>query len=236
MVKKSDGNFGDNKSFRSFASLFQQMDPKERIQLKTTELFLQFGIRSVSMDDIANALGMSKKTLYQYYADKDELVQGVIDQHLGKSESDCSLCRLKSADAIHEIFLTMEQISEELSNMNPMLLYDLEKFHYKAFQRFREHKDKFLRKVVQDNIEWGMREGVYRDDIDVEIMSRFRLESMMIPFNIQAFPPGKFNVAEVTTLLLEHFIFGIATLKGHQLIQQYKQENKSTTHDKKMVP
>ncbi len=213
-----------------------QMEPKERILLKTTELFLQFGIRSVSMDDIANALGMSKKTLYQYYSDKDELVQGVIEQHLSKSESDCTLCRERSSDAIHEIFLTMVQISEELSNMNPMLLYDLEKFHYKGFQRFREHKDKFLGKVVKDNIEWGIREGIYRDDIDVEVMSRFRLESMMVPFNIQVFPPGRFNVAEVTTMLLEHFIYGIATLKGHQLIQQYKQDNKTISHDKKMVP
>ena len=88
-------------------------------------MFMQYGIRSVSMDDIANNLGMSKKTLYQYFADKDELVEGVVDGHINEVEGDCIQCRTNATDAIHEIFLTMEHIMEELNNMNPMLLYDL---------------------------------------------------------------------------------------------------------------
>ncbi|HEX6193727.1 MAG TPA: helix-turn-helix domain-containing protein, partial [Chitinophagaceae bacterium] len=58
------------------------MDTKERIQNKAEELFMQFGIRSVSMDDIANNLGMSKKTVYQYFVDKDELVEAVVQAHI----------------------------------------------------------------------------------------------------------------------------------------------------------
>ena len=112
------------------------MEPKERILIKAEEQFLQFGIRSVSMDDIANNLGMSKKTLYQYYADKDELVDAVIEGHISGIETECMDCRKNAKDAIHEIFLTMDHITEELSNMNPMLLYDLEKFHYRSYQRF----------------------------------------------------------------------------------------------------
>ncbi len=139
-------------------ALFPTMDQKERILIKAEELFMQFGIRSVSMDDIANQLGMSKKTLYQYFADKDELVLGVVEGHIKEMEHDCSACRQQARDAIHEIFITMDRILEELSNMNPMLLYDLEKFHFKAYQRFREHKDKFLLQVIKDNLEWGIRE------------------------------------------------------------------------------
>ena len=202
------------------------MEPKERISLKAEELFMQFGIRSVSMDDIAHSLGMSKKTLYQYYADKDELVNAMIRNHIQQMETDCESCREQANDAIHEIFITMERIMDELSNMNPMVLYDLEKFHYKAFQHFKEHKDKYLVKIVRNNIEWGISQGLYREDVNVDVMSKFRLESMMIPFNVSVFPPGKYNLATTSEMIIENFIYGLATIKGHQLIQQYNEQRK----------
>lgn len=204
------------------------MEPKERIAAKAEELFMQYGIRSVSMDDIAQQLGMSKKTLYQYYADKDELVNSMIDRHITEMQSDCAHCRVQAVDAIDEMFITMERLMKDLVNINPMVLYDLEKFHYTAFQRFREHKDKFLFKVVKDNIEWGIREGLYRPDLQVEVMAKFRIESIMVPFNVGAFPPGKYNLAEVSQLILENFTYGLVTIKGHQLIQQYKEQRNKT--------
>lgn len=204
------------------------MEPKERIAAKAEELFMQYGIRSVSMDDIAQQLGMSKKTLYQYYADKDELVNSMIDRHITEMQSDCALCRVHAVNAIHEIFITMERLMKDLVNINPMVLYDLEKFHYSAFQRFREHKDKFLFQEVKDNIEWGIREELYREDIQIDVMAKYRIESIMVPFNVSAFPPGKYNLAEVSQLILENFTYGLATIKGHQLIQQYKEQRNKT--------
>ena len=211
------------------------MNIKERIQEKAHELFMQYGIRSVSMDDIANQLGMSKKTLYQYFADKDELVEAVVDGHISIIQTDCTGCRKDARDAVHEVFITMERIIEQFSNMNPMVLNDLAKFHFKAYQRFREHKDKFLAKIIRENIEWGKKEELYRPDINTDVMSKFRLESMMIPFNISVFPPGKYNLAELSGQIIEHFVYGLVTIKGHKLILKYKQEKKSDTHEKKMV-
>lgn len=199
------------------------MDPKKRILLKADEMFMRFGIRSVSMDDIAMDLGMSKKTLYQYYADKDALVAEVVDLHINKMEEDCGSCRQQSEDAIHEMFITMDQSMEQFSSINPMVLHDLEKFHFNAFQRFKEHKDKFLYKVVKDNIEWGKKEGYYREDVNTEILTRFRIESMLISFNIQAFPPAKFNLLETNRQMLENFVYGLSTSKGHKQIQKYNQ-------------
>lgn len=200
------------------------MEPKERILIKAEEQFLQFGIRSVSMDDIANNLGMSKKTLYQYYADKNELVDAVIEGHLGEIKVECLSCREKAKDAIHEIFLTMEHITEELSNMNPMLLYDLEKFHYRSYQRFKEYKDKFLAEIIRKNIEWGMKDEMYRPEINVDVMCKFRLECIMVPFNVSVFPPGKYNLASLSEEIIQHFVYGLATIKGHKLIQKYNQQ------------
>lgn len=202
------------------------MEQKERIACKAEELFMQYGIRSVSMDDIANNLGMSKKTLYQYFADKDELVEAVVDSHINIVQGDCINCRNGAKDAIHEIFLTMDHIMEEFTNMNPMLLYDLEKFHFKAFQRFREYKDKFLLQIIHNNIEWGIKEELYRTDLNIDILSKYRIESMMIPFNVSVFSPGKYNLANTSQCIIENFTYGLATIKGHKLIQKYNEQRK----------
>jgi TetR/AcrR family transcriptional regulator, cholesterol catabolism regulator len=210
------------------------MEAKERIMVKADELFMQYGIRSVSMDDIANSLGMSKKTLYQYYADKDELVDAVVDAHIKDMQSNCLDCRKEAKNAVHEIFITMDRIMQELNNMNPMLLYDLEKFHFRAYQRFREHKDKFLAQVIRDNIEWGIREDLYRPELNVDIISKFRLESIMIPFNVAVFPPGKYNLADISEKIIEHFVYGLATIKGHKLIQKYNlQRQKKASYEER---
>ncbi|HET9429663.1 MAG TPA: TetR/AcrR family transcriptional regulator, partial [Chitinophagaceae bacterium] len=175
-MKKRDGNFGYEKSFRSFALRIQNMEAKERILMKAAELYMQYGVRSVSMDDIANHLGMSKKTLYHYYADKDELVEVVVDAHINKIQGDCLDCRKDALNAVHEIFITMDRIMAEFNNMNPMLLYDLEKFHFKAFRRFKEYKDNFLAELIRKNIEWGIRDELYRHDVNTDVMVKFRLE------------------------------------------------------------
>lgn len=200
------------------------MEAKERILIKAEELFMQYGIRSVSMDDIANNLGMSKKTLYQYYADKDELVDAVVEGHIKEIQTDCLGCREDAKDAVHEIFITMERIMQEFNNMNPMLLYDLEKFHFRSYQRFKEHKDKFLAEVIRKNIEWGIKDEFYRPELSVDVMCKFRLESMMIPFNVAVFPPGKYNLATISEYIIEHFVYGLATIKGHKLIQKYNDQ------------
>lgn len=208
------------------------MEIKDRILIKAEELFMRYGIRSVSMDDIANGLGMSKKTLYQYFADKDELVEGVVNDHIGSIEKDCTHCKHQAKDAIHEIFLTMEHIMEEFNNMNPVLLFDLEKFHFKAYRRFKDYKEKFLLQMVRNNIEWGIKEELYRPDLNVDILSKYRIESIMIPFNVAVFPPGKYKLVETAAVMIENFTYGLVTIKGHKLFQKYyEQRNKKLLYE-----
>lgn len=203
--------------------MITEANTKVRIREKAKELFLRYGIRSVSMDDIANQLGMSKKTIYQYFTDKNELVDAVVEDDVLKMQQDCMQCSEKARDAIEEIFLTVDKVVEQLGNMNPMVLYDMEKFHIRAYQRFMEHKNKFLLQIIRHNLEWGVKEGIYRSDIDIDVLSKFRLDSIMIPFNIDLFPPSRYKLVEVTKIIIEHFVFGIASMKGHKLILKYQQ-------------
>jgi AcrR family transcriptional regulator len=200
------------------------MDTKERIRLRAQELFMQYGIRSVSMDDIATQLGMSKKTIYQFFADKDELVEAVVTSEIGQMQGDCMDCTDQAVDAVDEIFLMMDKIDAQIRPMNPMIMYDLEKFHFKAFQQFMQHKNKFLIDMIRKNMEWGISGELYRPELNVDVISKFRLESVMIPFNIGLFAPSRYNLADVTQEILEHYIYGLVTPKGYKLIQKYKQE------------
>ncbi len=206
----------------------------ERIKQKAHDLVMQYGIRSVSMDDIAGALGISKKTIYQYFADKDELVEAVIKYKIDENQQCCIKDKSTAKDAVHEVFLAIEMMQEMFANMNPSIIHDLEKFHLKAYAIFHEHKYNFLYKVLKENIERGIAEGMYRTDIDADIIVKARLESMMMAFNQQVFPKAKYSLVEVETRLTEHFLFGLASQKGHKIILKYQQERqKNNFNDKK---
>ena len=207
------------------------VETHNRIQEQARILFMRYGIRSVSMDDIAGGLGMSKKTIYQFFADKDELVEAIIDADIRDLQVDCDYCFAGSANAIDEVFQTMDRMLEHLQNLNPNLLYDLKKFHFKSYRKFLQHKNSYLREIISKNLERGIKEELYRNDINVEVLSLYRLESMMVAFNQEVFPSDKFNLAEVTRLIIEHFVFGLTTLKGHKLILQYQQERTKKKKD-----
>jgi len=200
------------------------MDNRERIQRKATELFMRYGIRSISMDDIATQLGMSKKTIYQFFSDKDDLVDAIMDADIQDTQGRCDNCLQASRDAVEEMVLTMEMILEQFRKTNPIVVHDLMKFHPRAFQKLTVHKNQYLLEIIRDNLTRGIREGAYRPEINVEILSRFRLESMMLAFNLDLYPPDKYNLADVTLQIIEHYLFGLATPQGYDLILKYQNE------------
>lgn len=200
------------------------MEPKERILVKAHELFNRYGIRSVSMDDIAAQLGMSKKTLYQYYTDKDELVDAVFSSVMSENKKQCVHYQQCGENAVHEVFLAFDMMEEMFRNMNPFLLYDLEKYHPATFKKFQDYKNGFLYGVIKHNLEKGVREEVYRPEIDVDLLSRYRLHSIMLSFNPEVFPDNRSNLLYIEQQLIEHFLYGLATPKGQKLIQKYKNQ------------
>lgn len=200
------------------------METQERILLKAHELFMRYGLRSVSMDEIANHLGMSKKTIYQFYADKDALVEGAIDIEIQRSKNDCVGTRNQSENAIHEIFLAIDMVQEMLKHMNPSLMFDLEKYHPKAYKQFLEHKNKFFLEIIRTNMEWGIKEDLYREGVNIEILTRFRLVTMFLMFDTINFPITRFTPGQVIAEITDNFLYGLATSKGQKLIQKYKQQ------------
>jgi TetR/AcrR family transcriptional regulator, cholesterol catabolism regulator len=200
------------------------MEPKERILVKSNELFNRYGIRSVSMDDIAAQLGMSKKTLYQYYTDKDELVNAVFDIILSVNKNNCTECTKKGENAIQEVFLSFDIMEEMLKTMNPSVLFDMQKYHPTAYKKFDDFKNSFLYKIIKANLERGIKEELYRQEIDTDILARYRLHTVLLSFNPEVFPSNKANLVYIEQQLIECFLYGLATPKGYKLIQKYKNQ------------
>src|SRR5688572_24817336 len=196
------GNFGNIKSFHSFAAAI--MEVKDRILQKTQELFNKYGIRSVSMDDIAAQVGISKKTVYQYYADKDELVEAVFDIMVEGPRQSCEVCRNEAENAIQEVFLIFDRTQHIFSSINPSLLFDMEKYHPTAFKKFQEFKNGFLYHNIKSNLEKGVKDELYRSDIDTDVLTRLRLFTTMLSFNTDVFPNNRTALLHIESQLLEH--------------------------------
>jgi AcrR family transcriptional regulator len=195
---------------------------QDRILNKARELMFQAGVKHVTMDDLATQLGISKKTIYQYFKDKDALVSSVVEFELANHALLCNQSTQAADNAVHEIFLLMSVIQEMFNRMNPLALFEIEKYYPLAFDKIKKHKEDIIFSMISANLEKGIAEGLYRKDVDITILSKYRLETSLIPFNIHVFHPSKFDLLKVNLQIIEHFVYGVATLEGHKLMDNYK--------------
>ncbi|MDQ6608838.1 MAG: TetR/AcrR family transcriptional regulator [Bacteroidota bacterium] len=176
------------------------------------------------MDDIAAQLGMSKKTLYQYFVDKEELVDACFSAVMDQHRQQCVMDQSRADNPIHEVFLAFDMTQEVFAEMNPSVLYDMQKYHPSAFKKFQEFKYGFLYKIITNNLERGIADELYRSNIDVDVIARLRIESVMLPFNSEVFPTNRTHLIHIEQQLFEHFLYGLATSKGQKLILKYKNQ------------
>jgi TetR/AcrR family transcriptional regulator, cholesterol catabolism regulator len=203
------------------------MQLTETIMMKSYELFKRYGIRSVTMDEIAMQCGMSKKTVYQAFADKDSLVAAIMDNHMQFAEKNCLKAEAESENAIHEIFLSLDWVHKMFDGVNPALLYDLRKYHSSVYLKLEDHKRGFLYDIFRKNMERGIAEGVYRADIKTDIMVPLRIHTMTLVFDNDLFPSSKYTLYEIDKEITLHGLYGLATPKGIELIEKYiKQRTK----------
>ncbi len=197
---------------------------EQRIVEKAQELFFRYGLKSVIMYDIASNLGSSKKTIYQYFKDKDHLVDAVVQKEIEQDMHDCTIIASSCDNAVHEVFKGFDMMQEMLTTMNPAIIFEMQKYHPAAYQKMHAHKNHFFVNTMINNLRKGIAEGYYRENINVEVMARYRIESIFLAFNPDIFMQGKFTLVQVEMELMEHFLYGICTPKGLKLITKYKQQ------------
>ena len=197
---------------------------REQIMQKAATLFTQFSVRSITMDEIAGSMGISKKTLYTWFTDKNELVEMVYTTPLQQLEKDCTAIIQKASNAVQEIFLTWQSAKHTITLMNDTLLHDLQKYHYTAFERYAAFKKGFLFQLLLNNIKRGQAEQLYRSEIIPELIAGFQVCITGINTKQEINRQQLWPQATINEQLVLHYLHGLATTKGIRLIEKYAKE------------
>ena len=187
---------------------------------RASQVFMKLGIKSVTMDDMAKQLGISKKTLYNHFTDKSELVEDIIKAKLAEDRMAFQKASENAINAIDELFMVSKFVIETFKSVNPTVFYDLKKNYPASWQLSIDHKWNFVYNEFLKNIERGIREGIYRADIHKEIYSKIFVSHIETIIEGEVFPWPEFSFE---TVFIENFrlhIRGIANEKGLKYFQE----------------
>lgn len=207
------------------------MDEKNIIINKVKDMFLKYGIKSVTMDDISRELGVSKKTLYQHIKDKEDLVRQIVLNELQQLEKEIFQFTNININAIELALKISQYLNKSLSQINAAVKYDLRKYYPIIFDEFSKMRRDFMYKSIIQNIKKGQREKLFRADINADIIARIhvlRLESGSQEYFMEK---KDYSSKELFREIFLYHLRGICSPKGHEFLEkkiiELKQEEKN---------
>lgn len=195
---------------------------------KVADFFMRYGIKSQTMDDISRHLGVSKKTLYKYFADKNDLVVKTLEIFI---ESDCKAMeeiKNQQFDAINENFAISKHVLNQFKNIHPSVWYDLEKYHPQAMQKMDDFTNQTIYAWVCENLKKGMDEGLFRNDIKIPIIAGIYISRIKDFFNPLFFQIEKYSFAEIYVEAFRYHIRGIASETGLSVLKEKVKKEKES--------
>ncbi|HPG32815.1 MAG: TetR/AcrR family transcriptional regulator [Lentimicrobiaceae bacterium] len=190
------------------------MDEKLGMILKTSgTLFRKYGIRSISMDDIAKELSMSKKTLYQYVENKTDLIEKLL-KHVVSDSTSCITEGDVPMNAIDILLQVSVRVSDEIKELNPSIAFDLEKFYPVLYRNFVNAKREHVYKKIKENLEQGGREGIYRTDLDADLVAKLYVQKLIDVHDPEFLSSVDFSQEKVFQVMFDNHIRGIANPAG----------------------
>lgn len=197
------------------------MDNRQRIIEEAALLFRTYGIRAVTMDMLANQMGISKRTIYEAFKDKDELLRGVLKLMTIRQREAMNKIFSETGNVIEAIFKMIDLMIDHFKNMSPAFQLDMKRYHNEILKKLGEKDELPYYRNHIEIIKRGIKEGVFREDIDVEIMNKCLLEVERMSNDKSVFPPDDFMDKNVMRTFYVNFIRGISTQKGLDLINFY---------------
>ncbi len=193
---------------------------EERLVEKAGELFIRYGIKSMTMDEISRQMGISKKTLYQYVSNKKELVKKVVEQQVAHEQA--CICDLFEGDgnAIDNLMQITDFVGNQMKELHPSVIFDLKKYHFEAWKRLENHKEDFIYRTVKENLEEGIKEGLYRENLNPEIVSRFYLSMTNMIIDPDQALGNEIPRESLHKEMMRYHIRGIANSKGREYLKQ----------------
>jgi len=189
-------------------------DKMKEILEKATTVFLRFGIKSVTMDDVARELGISKKTLYVHFKDKNELVSQILASKIEEDQRTCCMVQKDATNAIEEMFGIISFVIENVGKINPSVFLDLQKYHADAWELITNYKHSFIHKTVMKNIERGKSEGIYREELNPDIIARIFIAMTDLLFDGKTFPWPEYTLTTLYQEITSFQIYGMANING----------------------
>ncbi len=209
-----------SKCFHSFAA--EMNEGTLRILEAASELFKQHGFKNVTMDDLARRAGISKKTLYQHFENKAEVVAQT-QQYLHQSQCEaCDSASLGGKNAIEGMVTVARLLDGLYKQINPIAISELQRFYPETYMQFRKAMFVKSAESIAENIKRGIEEGLYRPELDAEILSRLKVEIALLLFQSDGLFAGAPSFSKLHQVLSDHFIWGLMTPKGQKLYQKYR--------------
>ncbi len=194
------------------------VNKEQELLLKIADILKKFGIKSTTMDDIAGHLKISKKTLYKYFKDKQDVVNRIVTAQCEYEKFVIEQIVQESSNAIDELIRINNFVSRNISNVNPSTLFDLEKYYPEAFSYFCVHKETYVAELVRNNLKKGVDEGYYRENLNTELVTIFYLQLIETIWNSEAIAHDKFSISQVHSEIARYHIRGIASPKGQEYL------------------
>ncbi len=191
----------------------------KNILIKVRELYTKYGIKSITMDDVARELAISKKTLYQYVTDKDDLVGKFVDNEIAMRKEEICKCFKVGYNAIEELFAISSFMNKMMRNQNSATDYDLKKYYPVHYHKTINARRDGMYNYILANLNKGIKEGLYRDNMDKEVIAKLYLwRSENIHFD-ELFTVEEFTSVKLFVELLNYHVRGIATGKGINVLE-----------------
>lgn len=183
------------------------------------EIFMRYGLKSVTMDDVCRELGISKKTLYQYVSDKNDLIAKVLDQDIQEDEKVICALQTSGLSAIDELLHIQKMVTEKVQHMHSSIIYDLKKYYPESWGRIIRHRNEFIVGCIEQNIIKGQKEGVFRTDIHSALIAKIYASRIEVSIDPSLYSGLKITPAEVYAEAMRYHIRGIATEKGLKYLE-----------------
>ncbi|MDH3244383.1 MAG: TetR/AcrR family transcriptional regulator [Saprospiraceae bacterium] len=188
---------------------------------KIADMFMRFGIKSVSMDDISRSLGISKKTLYLFTASKQDLVGKILDNYLLEEKEQISAIKDKASDSIHELLLIANHVTEMLKKLSANTLYDLRKYYGEHWTKMESERHAMIYEDIKRNLDRGIEQGLYREDVDTDLLSTLYVRMATFIMDEKIVLKGSDKKVQLYREFIRYHIRGIATSKGIRLMNKY---------------
>jgi len=198
---------------------------RDKIISKSEELFLSLGFKSVTMDDIANAIGISKKTIYAHFSNKTALVEVVIFETLDHIYEGIDKINASSINPIEELYDIKLFVMNYFKNERVSPQYQLKKYYPEIYERLQIKQFEKMHSSVENSLKKGVDTGLFRADIDIDFISRMYFNGMTGIRDISIFPETLFDKNYLFESYLEYHLRAIITKKGLNLLNNYIKSN-----------